>query len=67
MIRDITIGQYYPVNSILHRLDPRTKIVCTIMYLVSLFLFDNIYGYLVAAVFLGRVRFIRQGYDVRKV
>ena len=53
MIRDITIGQYYPVNSILHRLDPRTKIVCTIMYLVSLFLFDNIYGYLVAAVFLG--------------
>ena len=53
MIRDITIGQYYPVNSILHRLDPRTKIVCTIMCLVSLFLFDNIYGYLVAAVFLG--------------
>lgn len=53
MIRDITIGQYYPVNSILHRLDPRTKIMCTIMYLVSLFLFDNIYGYLVAAVFLG--------------
>lgn len=53
MIRDITIGQYYPVNSILHRLDPRTKIMCTILYLVSLFLFDSIYGYLVAAVFLG--------------
>ena len=52
MIRDITIGQYYPVNSILHRLDPRTKIMCTIFYLISLFLFDNIYGYLVATVFL---------------
>ncbi len=52
MIRDITIGQYYPVNSILHRLDPRTKIMCTIFYLVSLFLFDNIYGYLIATIFL---------------
>ncbi len=52
MIRDITIGQYYPVNSILHRLDPRTKIMCTIFYIVSLFLFDNIYGYLIATLFL---------------
>ena len=52
MIRDITIGQYYPVNSILHRLDPRTKIMCTMFYLISLFVFDNLYGYLVATVFL---------------
>ncbi len=52
MIRDITIGQYYPADSILHRLDPRVKISCTLFYLISLFLFDNIYGYLVATVFL---------------
>jgi len=52
MIRDITIGQYYPVDSKLHRLDPRTKIVCTLLYLISLFLFQNIYGYLLATVFL---------------
>ncbi len=52
MIRDITIGQYYPSNSKLHRLDPRVKIVCTLLYLISLFLFDNIWGYLVATAFL---------------
>ena len=52
MIRDITIGQYYPSNSKLHRLDPRVKIVCTLLYLISLFLFNNIWGYLVATAFL---------------
>lgn len=52
MIRDITIGQYYPVDSKLHRLDPRVKIMCTLLFLISLFLLQNIYGYLVATVFL---------------
>lgn len=52
MIRDITIGQYYPSNSKLHRLDPRVKIMCTLLYLISLFLFRNIWGYLAATVFL---------------
>ena len=52
MIRDITIGQYYPANSKLHRLDPRVKIMCTLLYLISLFLFNNFYGYIVATVFL---------------
>ena len=52
MIRDITIGQYYPSGSKLHMLDPRVKIVCTLLYLISLFLFDNIWGYLVATAFL---------------
>ncbi|BCN32730.1 energy-coupling factor transporter transmembrane component T family protein [Anaeromicropila herbilytica] len=52
MIRDITIGQYYPVESKLHSLDPRVKLVCTIFYILSLFLFNNYYGYLVAGVFL---------------
>lgn len=52
MIRDITIGQYYPAKSILHRLDPRTKLVATLLYLISLFLFDGFAGYIVATVFL---------------
>ncbi len=52
MIRDITIGQYYPANSVLHRMDPRTKIVCTLLYLISLFLFKSFWGYLAATVFL---------------
>ncbi len=52
MIRDITIGQYYPAKSILHRLDPRVKLVSTLLYLISLFLFRSMAGYLVATLFL---------------
>ena len=37
MIRDITIGQYYPARSVLHRLDPRVKLVATLLYLISLY------------------------------
>lgn len=47
MIRDITIGQYYPAKSVLHRLDPRVKLTCTLLYLISLFLFKSIPGYVV--------------------
>ena len=42
MIRDITIGQYYPAKSVVHRLDPRVKLVGTLLYLISLFLFKRI-------------------------
>ena len=52
MIRDITIGQYYPADSVLHKLDPRVKIVGTLMYLVSLFLMQSVLGYLIACMFL---------------
>lgn len=55
MIRDITIGQYYPSNSKLHRLDPRVKIMCTLFYLISLFLFKSILGYAMATLFLAGV------------
>lgn len=52
MLRDITLGQYYPENSILHKLDPRVKLLGTFVFIVSLFLFDSFYGYIVATVFL---------------
>ena len=52
MIRDITIGQYYPADSRIHKLDPRVKIVCTLLYLISLFTFKSILGYVLATVFL---------------
>ena len=52
MIRDITIGQYYPADSVLHRLDPRVKLVGTLLFIVSLFLFDSLYGYVVVALYL---------------
>ena len=40
-MRDITIGQYYPVDSWVHRLDPRTKLMGTLIYVVCLFLIHN--------------------------
>lgn len=52
MIRDITIGQYYPAQSAIHKLDPRVKIISTLLYLISLFLFRSVPGYLVATIFL---------------
>ena len=44
-IRDITLGQYYPGESKIHTLDPRTKIIATLVYLVSLFLVDSYIGF----------------------
>ena len=55
MIRDITLGQYYQTDSVIHRLDPRVKLVATFVYIISLFLFHNFTGYLVAALFLAMV------------
>ena len=54
MIRDITIGQYYPADSVIHRLDPRVKFIGTILYIISLFLIRN-KGYIVAALFLAAI------------
>ncbi len=52
MLRDITIGQYYKTDSILHRLDPRVKLFGTLVFLVTLFMSKNIFGYLVVTAFL---------------
>ncbi len=55
MLRDITLGQYYPTESVLHRMDPRVKLGGTILYIISLFCFKNAAGYLLAALFLALV------------
>lgn len=52
MIRDITIGQYYPSHSVLHRLDPRTKIMGTVFFIISLFVGNSMLTYGVATIFL---------------
>jgi energy-coupling factor transport system permease protein len=52
MLRDITLGQYYRTESVIHRLDPRVKLVATFMFIVSLFIANNFIGYLIAALFL---------------
>ena len=45
MLKDITLGQYFPGNTIVHRLDPRTKILVLILYIVALFLASGWVGY----------------------
>ena len=52
MIREITIGQYYPADSVIHRLDPRVKIIATFLFIISLFVFDSFIGYAVVVAFL---------------
>lgn len=46
MFRDITIGQYYQVDSPIHRLDPRVKLAGVIVYIASIFIINNIWGFL---------------------
>ena len=44
MLRDITLGQYYQTESVIHRLDPRVKLGGTLGYIISLFFFRNFLG-----------------------
>ena len=45
MLKDITLGQYFPGNSFIHRLDPRTKLICTIIYIAALFVAKSFVSY----------------------
>ena len=55
MLRDITLGQYYPEDSVLHRLDPRTKLFGTMIYIVSLFICNSWAAYAAAVIALAAV------------
>ena len=52
MLKDITLGQYYPVESPVHRLDPRVKILLTIAFIVGVFLVKSLLGFLPVIVFI---------------
>ena len=52
MIKDITIGQYIPGETFVHKLDPRTKILLSILFIVSLFIVDKFVGYILIVAFL---------------
>jgi len=52
LIKDITIGQYIPGETFVHKLDPRTKILLTILYIISLFIVDKFVGYILIIGFL---------------
>ena len=55
MLKDITLGQYFPGNSPIHRLDPRTKLIMLVVYIVALFLAKSWISYAVMFVFLAVV------------
>ena len=52
MLNDITLGQYFPGNSPIHRMDPRMKLILTILYIVGVFIVANLPGYAIALAFL---------------
>lgn len=61
MMRDITIGQYFPGNSLIHKMDPRAKIVLTVLYIAALFICKNFFslilmlGFSVLCVLISRI------------
>ena len=52
MMRDITLGQYFPGESWVHKLDPRVKIIATLLFIIELFLVNDFIGFAIAAVVL---------------
>ena len=58
MLRDITLGQYFPGSSPVHKLDPRLKIIATLLFIIELFIVDNFIGFLIAAFIIGIVFYI---------
>ena len=58
MIKDITIGQYIPGDSFVHKLDPRLKIMISLLFIVDLFLVNNFEGYLFVLIFIVATVFI---------
>lgn len=52
MLRDITIGQYYSADSVIHSLDPRVKLFGVLLFIISLFTFGNIFSYSIATIIL---------------
>ncbi|MFZ2537278.1 MAG: energy-coupling factor transporter transmembrane component T [Oscillospiraceae bacterium] len=58
MLKDISIGQYFPGKSAIHKMDPRVKIILTFSYIIMLFLVKNALGFLIAIAFLLLVIFI---------
>lgn len=52
MLKDITFGQYYNTNSMVHRMDPRAKILLTVLLIVFLFIAENFYALMFSAVFI---------------
>ena len=69
MLKDITIGQYFPGDTFVHRLDPRVKILISIMFIISLFFIKDFYvyifilGFILFSIIISRipVKFVLKG------
>ena len=55
MLTDITLGQYYPGNSVIHKLDPRAKIIATLLFIAAIFFANSLLSYGVLALFVAVV------------
>ena len=52
MFKDIAFGQYYPVDSVIHRMDARMKLFLTVLFVVAIFFVNTYFGFMLTAVFL---------------
>lgn len=66
MLKDITIGQFFPGNSIIHRMDSRVKIILELIYIVMLFVAQNFYGLAIAGIFI-LTAFVMSGISLRMI
>ncbi len=66
MLKDITIGQFFPGNSVIHRMDSRVKIILELIYIVMLFIAQNFYGLAIAGIFM-LTAFIVSGISLRMI
>ena len=64
MIKDITIGQFFPGKSVIHRLDPRIKLLLTVMYIVMLFIANNFAGLGLGVLFM-LISFLLSGIPIK--
>ena len=60
MLKNITLGQYFPGDSVIHSMDPRMKILLSLMLIVVVFLVESLWGFAVLAVFLGSIIYLSQ-------
>lgn len=52
MLKKVTLGQFFPGNTVVHKLDPRTKLILTVFYIVALFSANNLYGHMLMLIAL---------------
>ena len=60
MLKDITLGQFFPGHSVLHKMDPRVKILICVAYIVGIFLCDSITAYIFLIAVTASLMFISQ-------